>query len=244
MNRTQARPTSTSTELPSALALVVGRCLTVLDARRPDLARLAQIVELDPVLTGAALRIVRCPIYGGVPRTGFARSVESIGRRAMERVLRSQRTLSPESDADVVCRRWTHAIAVAAASRWISNQGMYEGAEEAYLAGLVHDIGRFVAPAGEDPRTCAVRAGGIVEHWRLGARVAVVARWHHAITGGVSVDSLVVDGAVVERSTARLLSAVARGDAIATARGFGDDEDRSARQTPKDPDTASVREAI
>lgn len=236
----------TRAEPPPALALLVARGLAALDARDPDFAELASVVEIDPVLAGSVLRVVRCPIYGVQDANlSVARAVGMLGRQALERILRSQTVATAESAKAVefACHRWTHGVAVAAAARWISNQGAFELPEEAYVAGLVHDVGRFVAPKSESARDCSHRTEAIVTAWGLGPRVAAVARWHHALAEGVSADSLVVDGAGIDPSTARLLAAVARGSAFASLFGFGGDG-LVTDAIRNDPDAATVREAI
>ena len=248
MSRTETPRTSARVELPPALALVVSRGLACLGERDSDAGALASVVEIDAVLTGAVLRVLRCPMYG-VPdgSVSLSRAVDLVGRRALGRILRAQ-AISGDLDAAgiaLACRRWTHTVAVAAAARWISNQGAYEAPEEAYLAGLVHDVGRLVAPPGESARLCSLRTEAILNAWRLGPRVAAVARWHHALAEGVSVDALVVDGtgAGIEPATARLLGAVALGSAFASLLGFGG-EGRVTDAIRDDPDATTVREAI
>jgi two-component system, cell cycle response regulator len=237
---------STRVEPPPALALLVARGLAALDERNTKLSELASIVEIDPVLAGSVLRVVRCPIYAvNVENLSLSRAVEMLGRQALERILRSQPVATAESAKAVefACQRWTHGVAVAAAARWISNQGAFELPEEAYLAGLVHDVGRLVAPKSEGPRECSHRTEAIVTAWGLGPRVTAVARWHHALDEGVSPDSLVVDGAGIDPATARLLGAVARGSAFASLFGFGGDG-LVTNAIRNDPDAATVREAI
>jgi diguanylate cyclase (GGDEF)-like protein len=248
MTRTDIPRVQARVELPPALALVVARGLACVDERESAPGALASVIEVDAVLTGSILRVVRCPMYGVPDATlGLSRAVDLVGRRVVGRILRSQ-PISADVDAASIalaCRRWTNAVAVAAAARWISNQGAYDAPEEAYRAGLVHDVGRLVAPPGENGRLCSLRTEAIVNAWRLGPRVAAVARWHHALAEGVSADALVVDGTGtgIEPATARLLGAVSLGAAFASLLGFGGDG-RVTDAIRDDPDATTVREAI
>jgi diguanylate cyclase (GGDEF)-like protein len=245
MTRTEPHRTAERREQPPALALVLSRALRCLGERHSDFATLSSIVEVDAVLTGCVLGVVRSPIYGlsGTP-IPLGRAVQTVGRRVIRRILDS-RPLIPDDAAstELACRHWTHAVAVGAAARWLVNQGGCEDPEEAYLTGLVHDIGGLVTPRGESVRVRAVRAEAIVRGWRLGGRVAAVARWHHALGAGATLEALGVEGARVDDSTVRLLRTISRAEAFATRYGFGG-EPVSATVSDDDPDSASVREAI
>ena len=245
MTRTDPQRSVSRAEFPPALAAVVARGIACLGGRRPDFAALAALVELDPVLTGTVLRVMRSPVYGiAGPGPPLARAVEAIGHRALERILRSVPLGENEAAASVelTCRRWTYGVAVAAAARWISNTGAFEAPDEAYLAGLVHDIGRSLAQQGEEPQRVSLRTESIVHAWRLGPRIALVARWHHAIAEGVSIDSLLSEDGGIDPAAARLLGAVARGAAVASALGYGCDG--GAGPIGDDADAGGIREAI
>lgn len=232
-------------EQPPVLALVISRALKCLGDRHSDFATLSSILEVDAVLTGCVLGVVRSPIYGlAAQQVTLGRAVQTLGRRVMRRILDS-RPLLPDDIAstEFACRHWTHSVAVAAAARWLVNQGGCEDPEEAYLTGLVHDIGGLVTPRNESVRVRAVRAEALVRGWHLGTRVAAVARWHHALGAGATLEALGVEGARVDDSTARLLRTIARAEAFATRYGFGG-EPVALTVSDDDPDAASVREAI
>ena len=246
MTRTEPVWTAARAEPVPALTVVVSRGRDLLEQRRPGLAAFAALVAIDPVLTGALSRIVRCPLYGIEARDlSLERSIELVGRSALVRILDALPVAEDDVHGaiDAACRRWMHGIAVAAAARWIANQGHFEAPEEAYLAGLVHSAGCLGAPAGEDPRTGALRTEAVVRTWRLSARIAAVARWHHALAEGVSVEALVAGGNDLDPPTRRLLDVIARASRLASALDYGA-VDGTLDSDNDDPYATPVREAI
>jgi len=227
-----------------ALACVVRRALTRLAEKRTDFAGLASLVEVDAVLTGAVTRIVRRPIYSAPgPAPDVARAVSMIGRDAMERILRSLPLVDGPPDAVArACRLWTHGVAVAAASRFLSNQGACEAPEDAYLAGLVHDVGRFASSADESQEVAA-RTLAIAGAWRLGPRVSAIALRRNSSAPDVSVVYGDADGDGIDPTTARLVAVVTRGAALAVRLGYGGG-DEPADGAPDDAERCAVREAI
>src|SRR5437016_5881259 len=112
MSSTDSLRTSARASPPPALALVVHRAQSLLAERRRGADALAMLVELDAVLTGSVVRVVRCPLYmlSGTP-PGLSASVEMIGRTAFERLLRSLPLVEdePPSELERACRQWIHA---------------------------------------------------------------------------------------------------------------------------------------
>lgn len=140
-------------------------------------------------------------------------------------------SISPKNDAQK--HLWLHSLQVALISEAIAETMAYEGVdgETAYAAGLLHDLGRFVAYArhpelpelieGHRPVTPEdimdaeslespinhSRIGEIVAvEWGLSGRLAVVMDQHHAVTPGADVRSI----------DARLLSIVRIADLAST----------------------------
>src|SRR5262245_17781916 len=245
MTRTEPHKTAARREQPPALALVLSRAMKCLGERHSDFATLTSILEVDAVLTGCVLGVVRSPIYGlQASQVTLGRAVQTLGRRVMRRILDSRPLVADDAaSTEFACRHWTHSVAVGAAARWPVKQRRCEDPEEAYLTGLVHDMGGLVTPRGESVRVRAVRAEAIVRGWHLGARAAAVARWHHALGAGATLEALGVEGARVDDSTVRLLRTIARAEGYATRYGFSG-EPLPSTVSDDDPDSASVREAI
>ncbi len=108
-------------------------------------AKIGEVLEMDPVLTGRVLQIVNSPFYGGqskmislehaIVRLGLATIRDIVWQVAMDmRVFRVER-FSEQMD---FLRR--HSVATARVAKLIgSRTGLMEG--QAFLIGLMHDIG-------------------------------------------------------------------------------------------------------
>lgn len=117
----------------------------------PDIQKLAQIVEDDPVLTAKLLKAVNSAYYS---RTSNISSVsQAIARLGLVEVRRLAVTTAIVEEYNsfggiLPHSFWTHSVAVALASRAILEIGNHCLQEEqmnmAYLACLLHDIGIIV----------------------------------------------------------------------------------------------------
>jgi HD-like signal output (HDOD) protein len=123
MSRTDTHRIAERREQPPALAIVVLRALRCLGERRNDIAALSGIIEIDAVLTGCVLGVVRSPIYGlAASQMPLSRAVQTLGRRVMRRIVETRPLLREDAaSTEFACRHWTHSVAVAAAARWLVN---------------------------------------------------------------------------------------------------------------------------
>jgi putative nucleotidyltransferase with HDIG domain len=112
---------------------------------------LNRLLATDPTLGARVLRVVNSAFYGlpgsvtttsaAIVRLGFA-AIRNIAIAAsLTRMFRGGK-LSDSFDAREV---WQHSVAVAEAARLLAMRSGLVGAEEALLAGLLHDIGIVVA---------------------------------------------------------------------------------------------------
>jgi putative nucleotidyltransferase with HDIG domain len=161
----------------------------------PSLNRCITLIESDPALATRTLRLANSAFYGVSGRVGsILAAVRMLGLRTVTSALTAAALQSavrvddcPGFDFDGHKR---HAIATALAAREL---GMLLGmdADEAFLAGLLHDVGQLVlvahAPAevgraltwAQEHRIPAVAAETAVLGWshaQIGALVAE--RWH------------------------------------------------------------------
>jgi len=232
-------------EIPPALACVVRRALGRLSEKRPDFVGLASIVEVDPVLCGTVSRVVRSPLYFDAAAVdGWERAVSMLGRDAMERLLRAMPLVEATPAAiDAACRRFTRGLAAAAAARFLSNQGACDAPDDAYLAALLHDVGRHAAPGDASDDEVAERTAAVATAWRLPSRVVAAVRRRASSAPVVSVAYGDETAGAIDATAARLAAVVVRGAELATQLGYGANEARP--QAPlDDAEIGAVRDAI
>lgn len=111
---------------------------------------LAKVVLKDLSLTAQLIRIANSSFYG-VSRqiTSVNHAIMVIGLKAVKYYILSSAVLnqvSSKKDKSNLNQRqlWTHFLEVAIASRKIAEHVNYELPEEAYVAGLLHDMGLII----------------------------------------------------------------------------------------------------
>jgi len=132
------------------MPLVVSKCLTLLDDPDLSLREVAQVIETDPLIAAQIVRLAnvasRAPtspirsITDCVTRLGVSELqlflIESAARRMFE---------SSDKHIAQICRGlWSHSLAVAILTRDLVREARNARADEGYLAGLLHDIGKPV----------------------------------------------------------------------------------------------------
>lgn len=130
-----------------ALPAFVTRMLSLVDDPEVSTREIADMVSNDQAMAAAVLRLVNAPFYG------LGRRISSIQHAVLLLGLRTVRNLAlsavlvksfvePSRDRrfDRV-RLWRHTVACAAGARLLSQRLGTSDPEEAFLAGLVHDMG-------------------------------------------------------------------------------------------------------
>lgn len=137
--------------IPS-LPEVAMRCLELLRDDEVDLRRVAKLVERDPVLATRLLRQATSAAVGGDGSISIQQAATRIGTRGVRTLIvdASAQQLFRSRDqriASTARQLWEHSLAVALLSRDVAAILGGLDAEAAYLAGLVHDIGKPIAAA-------------------------------------------------------------------------------------------------
>lgn len=105
-----------------------------------------ELIAKDQSLAARVLKVANSPYYGA------SRSISSIKEAILFMGFDSIRSLvttaimkgifSAMSDSGI--ELWEHSICCAVAAKKIGNDVGFQGSEEAFLAGLIHDIGKWV----------------------------------------------------------------------------------------------------
>jgi putative nucleotidyltransferase with HDIG domain len=134
-------------ELP-ALPTVYQRVREALTAPDGALETAASLIESDPSMSMRLLRVANSPLYGLSTKVDtILRALTLIGTTAAHHLVLSTALMTVFRDLPLgtVSMRsfWEHGIACGVAARLIARQGGRANPEHAYLAGLLHDIGRL-----------------------------------------------------------------------------------------------------
>ncbi len=108
---------------------------------------LHKIVRNDPALSARVLRVVNSAFYGLPGQIGsIDRAIMLLGLNAVKNIAIAA-SIGKMFKSSVICDDfsgkdlWTHSVAVGAANKLITSEIGLELPDEAFLSGLIHDIG-------------------------------------------------------------------------------------------------------
>jgi putative nucleotidyltransferase with HDIG domain len=124
------------------------RVLNALDSQTTNAGFLGELLGLDHMLAAKVLRAANSAYLGygpscssltdAVVRLGFRRVKTIVTGIVTSQMLETSLKGYQYASTDL----WNHSIAVATAAQWIARSINYDSPEEAYVAGLIHDIGK------------------------------------------------------------------------------------------------------
>ncbi len=206
-------------DLP-ALPEAVTRVMHLTNDPKAGASDIARALASDQALTARALKLANSAFYGGSRRIGtVSEAVVTLGMRTTRNLVMAtgcQEMLERAVSGYALPRGalWRHSLACATAAQALAVRAGFRQAEEAFVAGLLHDIGKVVlntylkeqfvrvllrASAGDVTFNEAEReilgfdhaeAGAcLLERWKLPASLVSAVRFHHA-PGGAGDSSL------------------------------------------------------
>lgn len=141
-------------ELP-AFPSVAAKILNLIESPDCDMRALIKTIRLDAVVSAQVLRVANSMAFSrGVQLTTVQEAAVRLGFKAIGNIAVAAATMSllQEHERDIhdcFRERWASLAVtfprVAASARWLSKAFNRGNAEEAYLAGLMHDLGKVVA---------------------------------------------------------------------------------------------------
>jgi putative nucleotidyltransferase with HDIG domain len=134
---------------PSAAAK---KCLDLLKDPDVNMRQVARQLEVDPMLAAKVLRMAGSAAMGGQVVANVEQAVARVGATKLKTLLidASARKLFESRDtriAEAFRQLWEHSLAVAMLARDVAALCGAEDTDAAYLAGLLHDIGKPVMGA-------------------------------------------------------------------------------------------------
>ncbi|MDP2360244.1 MAG: HDOD domain-containing protein [bacterium] len=195
-------------DLPT-LPTVVAKIIQLVDNPRTNAATLARLIAGDPALTARMLKMANSAYYGFPRRIGTINlaivvlGFNTVRDLAVSASLVERINLSHEGDGGMG-DFWEHSVSTAVASRMLQRTAHNRTVGEAFVAGLLHDIGRLVvarylpeefqriqeALAGSDQPLWTIEhellgmshaeiGGTLCRHWNLPEAICDAIHWHH-----------------------------------------------------------------
>lgn len=198
---------SGSVQIP-VYSSTVSRLQAAVDDEDADAKQIEVVLGQDPGLASQVLRVANSPFYGGLSKIStIGGAAQRLGLRQVVNiaVLTTQRAAHASSDEVVKAlmqRLWQHSVGCALGAKWIAEHAnCREFANEAFMAGLLHDVGslmllrvletlRAKQPGQSMPESLilevitslhAEQGAELIKHWALPDSYAEVAATHHAV---------------------------------------------------------------
>jgi len=126
------------------------RALQVINKPDFQISELTDIIRLDQALAARVLQWANSPFYGLRYKVStLEHAIMVMGANAIQGVLltiavREKLTARVVGYGLKEGELWRHSVAVAGGARWLATQQKYSQPDQAFLAGLLHDIGKLV----------------------------------------------------------------------------------------------------
>lgn len=191
-----------------AMPQILLKLLALCQTEEAGMAEFAQLVRKDAGMSAKVLRVAGSAAYhrGGQPADLF-QALNVLGADTLKMLVISESVFQtfnsfPNANGLDLNHFWRHTLTTAVMARDIARKMAYPQMEEAYLAGLLHDVGRLAllaaAPAEysaslrlpDDQKLCAheqrslhithAEAGAwLIERWQLDSFIADSVLYHH-----------------------------------------------------------------
>lgn len=198
----------TDDDLP-VLSAVATQTLNLINDPNITNRKLDELIRRDPGLTQRVLHTANSPFYmGAIMARTIADAVLRLGMRQLRSILVVAATGELFSDQDECARQmWRHSITTGIACHVIGETLHLKAAEEAFITGILHDVGKMVIynqhpemykailDKAQEPGNTLLAledeafeffnhtsiGGLVVRKWKLSESVAEAARFHHIV---------------------------------------------------------------
>ncbi len=204
-----------------------------------DMSTLGRVIAKDPAMSVNVLRIANSAFYGLPNKVKtIEHAVTMLGMKettSLCMACQAARLFKPAPGEKTVDLQsfWLHSIATAVLARSLCSEFRLEQGSQAYLAGLMHDVGQLIldrflhetykkaveltyaenislvqAEKRVLGETHGTVGGWLMEKWRLPNMFSEVAHYHHSVTRAPTDNKM-------------LVAAVSLADQVARLKGFG-----------------------
>jgi len=134
------------------LPIVVTRIMQLVENPKTAAVEISKVVSLDPALTVKILKIVNSAYYGFPKQiTTVTHAIMILGFEDVKNIAMGISVFdifkAKGAASDVIFDRvafWQHSIAVGACTKLLAKKLRYKNPEEAFICGLLHDIGKII----------------------------------------------------------------------------------------------------
>lgn len=198
----------------SALPTVARKALEQIDSNEGSPAQVGETIAHDPVLAARILKVANSALFG------FSNEITSLSTAVSLMGFRTTRDLVLLASLRAAYRRfglperllWAHSVACGIGARHLARRYAPAGAEDAFICGLLHDVGKVVLlnEATEAYTAVMMRTyndgtsyvavereilgythselgASVAERWRYPQIIRTTVRFHHADEEGLEV---------------------------------------------------------
>lgn len=129
---------------------IANRALKLTNDPRSSAIDISRVISYDPAFTARVLRMANSAYYGFTRKvTTVSEAIVILGYETLKSVVLAL-TLQKFYDREVAGyglekgELWKHSVGCALASHLIASQVKYPSIEEAFVAGLLHDVGKVI----------------------------------------------------------------------------------------------------
>ena len=130
------------------MPLVVRKLLSVMDDDRSSADDISAVLASDQALAAKVLKLVNSSFYGMSGQVStISRAVVILGVSAVRNLalgLSIAGIMGKGRQSSLWSRFWDHSLAAATAAEHLARETGYPDPEEAFVAGLLHDVGHLV----------------------------------------------------------------------------------------------------
>ncbi len=140
------------------LPMVARKIMAVVENPKSTAGDLEKIITSDQALTTRLLKIANSSFYGLLRKVNtLQRAILVIGFKQIKDIAISNAALNLYRSSDPLSQKlWEHAVGNAIATRMISLEFDRTEADEAFIAGLLHDLGKVVLIRAKPEETKAI----------------------------------------------------------------------------------------
>ncbi len=226
-------------QLPT-LPQVVTHLLQLIDNPSSSASQVSKIISQDQALATKVLKLVNSPFYGMPKRIGtLSQATVILGFNTIKNLALTAAIFDTFGGGGRAMKNgfsrekfWEHSVACAVAAKTIAEQVRYDVPEEAFMAGLIHDVGKVVLDQFLHEEFCLALDHALdhkvpileaekqvigaahtdigtllAEKWNLPPHLGAVIEYHHSLLNPVKF--------------AQIVSIVHLADAIVRLEGYG-----------------------